>query len=414
LPASSWERRDVPPVQKLAPYLDADPPPWAARSLATILLLLFVIAGVAVAVVSVPETVSATFVLAPVRGTDPVRTLHDGIVAAVNVEDAQAVEKGAALFLVASEPVGDRAAERTTLGARLSGVDSRLANERHKFDNQRRADEQERHRLEERLIALQKQIELKQQQSALSQDLAARSRRSYDEGVGTLVDATRQKLEADRIAVDIEQLKADLADSRNALGRLTYEMASRQAAYDEVARAIREETSAFRARKGVLDQERVRDGNSLIVEAPCAGTIVKLHVRSLGAVVHENDTLAEVVCRGERLQAELMLPERGLAQVRPGQSVKLLYDAFPYERYGAQYGTLRWVSPASSGVSGSSTFRALAELDADSVGVQGSRRPVLPGMNGRAVVIVGRRSLASYALEPLRQMRESIATEPHR
>ena len=396
------------------PFLDADPPPWAARSFATILLLLFAVAAVALAVVTVPETVSATFVLAPVRGTDPVRTLHDGIIARVNVEDAQRVEKGASLFIVASEPVGDRAAERQTLGARLSGVDDRLANERRKYDNQRRADEQERQRLEQRLAALEKQVELKQQQSALSQDLAARQRRSFDEGVGTLVDATRQKLEADRVTVDIEQLKADRVDTQNGLARLTFEMASRRAEFDEVTRAIHEETSAFRARKGVLDQERARDGTALLVEAPCAGTVVKLHVRSPGAVVHEDDVLAEVVCRGERLQAELMLPERGLAQVRTGQAVKLLYDAFPYQRYGAQYGTLRWVSPASSSASGAPTFRALADLGADSVGVQGFPRPVLPGMSGRAAVIVGRRSLASYAFEPLRQMRESLATAPRR
>jgi hypothetical protein len=33
-------------------------------------------------------------------------------------------------------------------------------------------------------------------------------------------------------------------------------------------------------------------------------------------------------------------------------------------------------------------------------------------MTGRAAIIVGRRSLASYALEPLRQLRESLAAGP--
>jgi len=37
-------------------------------------------------------------------------------------------------------------------------------------------------------------------------------------------------------------------------------------------------------------------------------------------------------------------------------------------------------------------------------------RAVLPGMTGRAAVIVGRRSLASYAVEPVRRLRESMAT----
>jgi multidrug efflux pump subunit AcrA (membrane-fusion protein) len=112
------------------------------------------------------------------------------------------------------------------------------------------------------------------------------------------------------------------------------------------------------------------------------------------------------------LQAELRLPERGLALVRVGQPVKLLYDAFPYERYGVQYGTLRWLSPASTAGANGAAFRAFADLGADSVGVEGRPRSVLPGMTGRAAIVVGRRSLASYAIEPVRQLRESLSAGP--
>jgi len=150
----------------------------------------------------------------------------------------------------------------------------------------------------------------------------------------------------------------------------------------------------------------------LSIPSPCAGTVVKLHIQSPGAVVDESDLLAEMVCAGEPLQAELLLPERGMALVHVGQPVKLLYDAFPYERYGVQYGTLKWMSPASTSGPLGPAFRAFADLDAETVGVQGRPRSVLPGMTGRAAVIVGRRSLASYALEPLRQMRESLASGP--
>src|SRR5262245_29147641 len=100
-----------------APFLDAAPPPWAARALSTVLLLLFAATIVALFAVRVPESVWATFVVRPMRGADPVRTLHDGIVDKVNVEDAQPVAADAVLFVVASEPVGDRVAEREALEA---------------------------------------------------------------------------------------------------------------------------------------------------------------------------------------------------------------------------------------------------------------------------------------------------------
>ena len=392
------------------PFLDPEPPPWAMRSLATVLLLLFAGAAAAVFAVEVPETVTATFVLEPVRGADPIRALHRGMVSEVRAGEAQAGAAGEVLFMLASEQVGDRVAERRTVSARLSGGRGRLGNEREKYESQRQADEQEQRRLEQRLATLDRQAQLKSGQLALVKELADRRRREHEAGVVSWVDANRPKLEIDQLEGELEQLRADAADARNSLSRLAFEMASRRAGFAETNRGIREELTSFEARKDVLERDALREGNSMAVPAPCAGTVVKLHARQAGAVVDENDLLAELVCTGEPLQAELMLPERGLALVRVGQPVKLLYDAFPYERYGVQYGTLRWLSPASSSGPQGAAFRAFADLGAESVGVQGQARAVLPGMTGRAAVIVGRRSLASYAVEPVRRLRESMAT----
>jgi hemolysin D len=147
--------------------------------------------------------------------------------------------------------------------------------------------------------------------------------------------------------------------------------------------------------------------------APCDGTVVKLLVRSPGTAVDALEVLAEIVCRDERLQAELVVPQRGLAQLNAGQAVKLRYDAFPYQRYGVRYGTLRWISPATQtqAQGEGASFRALADLDEQTLRIGSQTRPVLPGMGGEASVIVGKRSLASYAFQPLRQMREALAAE---
>jgi membrane fusion protein len=388
------------------------PPLWAARAVSTVLLALFVVAIVALFVVRVPETVTANFVLAPVRDADPIKALHPGIVSQVNVVEAQVVREGDLLFVVASELVGDRMSERRTIDARLAGGNNRQANEKVKYENQQRADEQERQRLEQRLAALQRQAEVKQRELTLTEDISNRRTREFDQGVLSAVDANRAKLDVEKLAGELEVIRAAMVDARNAMARISFEMASRTAAYTETERAIGEELTTFKARKGVLDQDRLRDGNTLSVEAPCAGTVVTLHVRNPGTVVDEGDRLAELVCTGQPLQAELQLPERGLALVHIGQPVKLLYDAFPYERYGVQYGKLTWLSPASSAGARGPAFRAFAELGAETVGVQGTPRAVLPGMTGRAAVIVGQRTLVSYALEPLRQMRESLSAGP--
>jgi multidrug resistance efflux pump len=371
--------------------------------------VLFFVLFATLFVVRVPETVWATFVVKPVRGSDPVRTLHEGTVDKVNVADAQQVDNGAVLFVIASEPVGDRVAERETLDARLSGGRSRLGNEQQKFDNQVRADAQERDRLEQRAANIQRQVTLKEQELATAQDIASRARRSSDEGVGTAMEASQKKLDADRVAVEVEQLRAEATDTRNAMGRLGFEMASRRAGFAELQRGIGEDLSTYRARRGMLDRDRSRVGNSIQVAAPCAGTIVKLHVRSPGAVVHEGDVLADVVCSGDRLRRTDPARARDWRSCARGMASSSSTMRFPTSATASS--TRRCGGSARPRPSRRAVpcFVRWPTSGSDTVGVQGLRRPVLPGMTGRAAVIVGRRSLASYAIEPLRQIRESMS-----
>jgi hypothetical protein len=152
----------------------------------------------------------------------------------------------------------------------------------------------------------------------------------------------------------------------------------------------------------------VGDRNRLVMTAPCAGTVVKLAVRGRGTLVQEGDYLAEIACLDERLQAELKLPQRGMALLRSGQGVTLFYDAFPFQRYGARAATIRWISPTGD----EGGFRAFADLEVQWVPVGAERRALARGMGGRARVMVSRRSLVSYAFEPIRRLRENLAASP--
>ena len=395
-------------------FLASAPPALAARALALVLLALFAVLAIAVIVVRVPDTVAAPFVVVAVDGASPVRALHGGTVTSVAVVDAQAVESGAPLFTIRSESVGDRTAERETLATTLAGGDVRLMNERGKFQNQRSADAQEGARLAMRIAALQSRAVIVARQRDLTREIAARQQQSHDEGLTSWVELSQARVAAERLAAELEQIRGEIAEATAAAAGLRFQMASSRAAFDEVVRSAEEELDRARTRKDMLDGEGRREGNALTVVAPCTGTIVRLLVRSPGAVVGESAVLAEIACHDADLQAELLVPQRGFARVATGQPVKLRYDAFPYQRYGVRYATLRWIGPAAASPSTEDgvAFRALADLGDQAVLVNGRSGQVLPGMQGQASIIVGRRSLVSYVLEPLRQLRESMAAAP--
>src|SRR5690242_4382124 len=105
-----------------ATLLAAEPPHWAARGLAYLLLSGFAAALAAAALVRVPESVDGRFVLVPVGGTDPVRAPRAGVVTMVGAAEGRTVAHGEALFHIRSEAIGDRWAELQTLRMRVAGA----------------------------------------------------------------------------------------------------------------------------------------------------------------------------------------------------------------------------------------------------------------------------------------------------
>ncbi|HKG93798.1 MAG TPA: HlyD family efflux transporter periplasmic adaptor subunit [Gemmatimonadaceae bacterium] len=399
-----------------APFLDPDPPHWAARGLAYFLLAVFAAAAVASVVVRVPETISGTFALVPERGTDPLRAMREGVVAEVRVAEGQQVGRGEALWVVRSQPAGERSAELQTLRTQAEGTRASIVNAGREYESRRQADQAEAHRLETRLDFLARTIELKRRQAALAADLAARYKKGAESGAMSGAEYSQTQLEADRLTGEVTAAEGELADTREALGKLRHELAAHDAEQTERARALRTRGEEARIRIGALEGDpdaAAAPGGALTVTAPCAGTVLRMRVNSAGAVVQPGETLGEIACSGSILQAEMRVPQAGVAFVRPGQGVKLLYDAFPYQRYGVRFGTVRWVGPSSANNADSAgTFRALIEVDTAPVRVRGEPRPLMPGMGGRADVVIGRRTLASFAFEPLRQLKESFAEPP--
>ena len=392
------------------PFLATAPPAWAARALAWLLLALFAVGSTTLVLVRVPERVVTPFVLVAVEGVSPVRALHRGTVTVVAVSDTQVIEAGTTMFVVRSDAVADRSTERDMLATSLSGREARIGNEQQRYSNQRRADEQEAEGLARRLSALNARAVIAERQAVLAREVARREQRSHEEGLTSWVEASRPRLESDRLEAELEGIKGEIAEASAAVAGIRYRMASSRAAFDEVIRGVTEEFDRARTRKDALDGEASSTGGTLAVAAPCAGTVVRLAVRSPGVVVTESDLLAEIACRGVALQAELLVPQRGFARLQPGQTVTLRYDAFPHERYGVRFATLGWISPAST-VSEDVPFRALAHLDEQAVPVDGAPRDVLPGMGGQASILIGRRTLLSYVLEPVRALRNATVAE---
>jgi membrane fusion protein len=407
-----------------APFLSAEPPPMVARALATVLIALFASAVIAAVVVRVPETVAGRFVLVPLRGADPVRALRQGQVVEVGALEGDEVALGAPLFVVRSDLAADRSADLGVLREQLRGSEDAARLARRGYEERRRADEQQGEMLKARIAALDRAIPLKAERARMTAELAERFRSGTAQGTISPDEYVTRRLEATRLAEEQAMLEGDRAQAAAELEKLRHERDARDAEFRDLLRRLAEARSQSEIRAAALTPETPAGsggGAELVVRAPCAGTVVRLRVRGPGAVVQQGEVLGEIACAGVRLQAEVTLPPGGVARVREGHPVKLLYDAFPYQRYGVRVGRVRWVSPAATSAGGGAgaadggtsesdvSFRALVDLrDADG-GPHALPRALLAGMGGTARVVVERRPLASYAFEPIRQLRENLS-----
>lgn len=118
----------------------------------------------------------------------------------------------------------------------------------------------------------------------------------------------------------------------------------------------------------------------------------------------------------------LDVPARATGLVKVGQKVVLKYDAFPFKTFGIQHGTVTAISsaairaPATEGDSGldprplnrQSLYRMEVRPDTAEIEAYGEKKRLTPGSTLSADIIVERRRLIDWVLDPIRAMRGRV------
>lgn len=147
------------------------------------------------------------------------------------------------------------------------------------------------------------------------------------------------------------------------------------------------------------------------VRAPISGHVSLLQA-SAGQPADPRRLQLQIVPAGSPLQAQLFIPVRAIGFVEVGQDVRILYDAFPYQRFGTYHGRIVKVSQTvllASDVDAPVTLKepayaATVALDRPDVVARGKTIVLQPDMSLRADIILEKRTLVEWILGPLRHM----------
>jgi multidrug efflux pump subunit AcrA (membrane-fusion protein) len=369
------------------------PPHWILWAVSWLFISLFLCALAIALFVPFPDVIRCPYVMVIQGGSDPIQSPCNGVVRTVLVSEGQRVAAGDELFVLSSDEVRGWDTESRSLQEDLKTRQSDLVRDD-------AADTEE--------------MAVKERESAQTQDEIS-YRENYVATIRKQADQLEKLSKTGAISqeelitheLELTTAEKDLSLAKKSLEQVTLQRQEMQTQHERRDADAQDEMNKMKLRLQALqDQMQNTRSNLRSVRAPYDAVVVSLAERNQGSVVQNGQELCQLARPGAPLRARLLLSELGLPRLAVGDKVRFFAEAFPYQRYGTLTGRLDWLSPAAIASTQGDQFVAYATLDRDSFVVNGRHHPLQAGMKGDAHIIVGSRTLAEYAFEPLRQLRE--------
>jgi HlyD family secretion protein len=234
------------------------------------------------------------------------------------------------------------------------------------------------------------------------------------------LDRQRSRIEAEQ---DLLAQGHAVASLRATIEQAEKRIAQIHSGYRQQLHNERVEAEAAQAR---LAQEwsKQRHRHTLLeLKAPRAGIVKDLATHTPGTVVAPGTILLTLVPDDEPLVAEVWVNNADAGFVREKQKTRVKLAAYPFQKYGMLDGQVRTIGAdarergdGAAGATRSSplpeaAYRALIDLEQDSLESRGQRLRLVPGMLVSAEIHVGSRTVLEYLFSPIQKVAHEAGRE---
>ncbi len=350
--------------------------------------------------------------LTPTAGTAKIFAPQQGAIREVYVKEGQQVEKGQPLLAVETSQiaVNDQDVNMTI----LSSLESQRSQLTHQVTAEQERTESEQARLSAltrglnaEVSELQAQIENQNERIRVSSALVASVIGLRAKGLISEPEYRQRELAALDQKQRLNALNQQLAAKQNQLIETRYSLEQLPTIMAGKIQSLRNELAATEQRIAEISGRR-----AYVIRAPTAGHVTTLQT-TVGQFADPRRLQMEIIPNESTLQAELFVPTRAIGFVQPRKEVRILYEAFPYQQFGAYTGRVNNVSHTivtKSDASGpielkEPAYRVTVVLDHLEIDAYGKKMPLQADMLLKADIILERRSLIRWILDPLLSVR---------
>jgi membrane fusion protein len=165
---------------------------------------------------------------------------------------------------------------------------------------------------------------------------------------------------------------------------------------------------------------QVKNNHSYTITASNAGTVTGIQVvegETLSQNKAQSKPLLHILPQGSELIAELLLPTRSAGFIKKGQTSRLRFDAFPYQRFGFIQSEITRIDRALIApnevqlpiILQEPVYRLRAKLNTQQMQAYGQAFELKSGMLFEADIMLEQRTLIEWLLEPIYSLKGRVS-----
>ena len=228
-------------------------------------------------------------------------------------------------------------------------------------------------------------------------------------GAVSEVEVFRLEREVARLRGDMEQATAQISRVQSAILEASrkieeVQLSSRNQMSGELSDTMNKLASLSQGGRALEDKVKHAD-----IKSPVRGTVKRLLVNTMGAVVQPGKEVVEVVPLDDTLILEVQIVPKDIAFLRPGQQAMVKFSAYDFSIYGGLVADVINIGADSViDEKGNAFYHVRVRTQKPSLG---ANLPVIPGMVAQVDILTGKKSVLSYLLKPVLRAKANALTE---
>jgi adhesin transport system membrane fusion protein len=228
-------------------------------------------------------------------------------------------------------------------------------------------------------------------------------------GAVSEVEVLRLEREVARLRGDTEQSTAQISRVQSSIQEATrkieeVQLTSRNQMSGELSDAMSKLASLSQG--GLALEDKVKHAD---IKSPVRGTVKRLLVNTVGAVVQPGKEVVEVVPLDDALILEVQITPKDIGFLRPGQEATVKFSAYDFSIYGGLTADVFNIGADSVlDEKGNAFYHVRVRTRKSSLG---PNLPVIPGMVAQVDILTGKKTVLSYLMKPVLRAKANAMTE---